>query len=116
MSNKTDKKGGEGFFLKFSRFIVDKKSLIFLLFALLLIFSLFSRSWVKVENSLENYLPDDSETRQGISVMDEQFTTYGTARILFANVTLSEATAINEQISEREGVQAAPCTHRWTVL
>lgn len=106
MSDRLEKQGGDSFLLKLSRWIVDKKSLIFLVFALLLVFSAFSRNWVKVENALDVYLPDDSETRQGITVMEEQFTTFGTAEILFANVPYAEADAIAAKLSDMDGVQS----------
>ncbi len=106
MSKQTGNKDGDSFLIKLASFIVDKKSLIFLIFAILLVFSAFSRNWVEVENALDVYLPDDSETRQGINVMDEQFTTFGTAEIMFANVTLAEAQAIDGQLSCMDGVQS----------
>ena len=40
----------EGFMYKFASFIVDKRNLIFLIVAIGLVFSGFSRSWVQVEN------------------------------------------------------------------
>lgn len=106
MSKRNDKKGGDSFLIKLSSFIVDKKSLIFLVFIILLVFSAFSRNWVEVDNALDVYLPDDSETRQGIDIMDEQFTTFGTAEIMFANITLDEAQQINERLSDMDGVQS----------
>ena len=39
----------EGFMYKFASFIVDKRNLIFLIVAIGLVFSVFSRSWVQVE-------------------------------------------------------------------
>ena len=53
-----------------------------------MIFSAFSRNWVEVESDLTYYLPEDSETKQALNVMDEQFITYGTAKIMVANITL----------------------------
>ena len=44
---------GNRFMLKLARGIVDKRKLIFLFTLLLLIFSVFSSDWVKVENALE---------------------------------------------------------------
>ena len=97
---------GNRFMLKLARGIVDKRKLIFLFTLLLLIFSVFSSDWVKVENALEAYLPEDSETRQGLDVMQEQFTTFGTARLMFANVTLEEAQAICRGMEETDGIQS----------
>ena len=79
------------FLEKLSAIIVDKRNLIFLVVIILLIFSVFSRNWVEVESDLTAYLPDDSQTKQALNIMEDQFITYGTADIMVANVTLDEA-------------------------
>mgnify|MGYP007026746075 CR=1 FL=1 len=81
MSNET-KETGSSFMEKLSTVIVDKRNLIFLLTIILLVFSAFSRNWVEVESDLTYYLPSDSETKQALDIMDEQFTTYGTAEVM----------------------------------
>ena len=55
--------GGESFMVKLATFIVDKRNLFFLITIILLIFSMFSRTWVEVENDLTFYLPEESETK-----------------------------------------------------
>lgn len=64
---------------KVAALIVDKRNLVFLVLIIGVVFSFFSRNWVQVENSLPEYLPADSESRQGLDIMEEQFITYGTA-------------------------------------
>ena len=59
------KNNEEGFMYKLASFIVDKRNLIFLIVAIGLVFSAFSRNWVQVENQLSAYLPKDSETYRG---------------------------------------------------
>ena len=103
--NQTAEGSGASFMEKVSAFIVDKRSLIFLITIILLIFSAFSRNWVEVESDLTYYLPEDSETKQALNVMDEQFITYGTAKIMVANITLDEANALNDTIKSIRGVQ-----------
>ena len=46
--------------IKIATFIVDKRNLVFLLIGLSIIFSIFSSSWVEVENDLTYYLPNTS--------------------------------------------------------
>ena len=53
------------FFEKLATAIVDRRNLIFFLYLCALIFSLFSQGWVKVCNDLTQYLPENTETRQG---------------------------------------------------
>ncbi|MGO5029877.1 efflux RND transporter permease subunit [Candidatus Agathobaculum pullicola] len=92
---------------KLATFIVDKRNLIFFLYACALIFCLFSRNWVNVCNDITEYLPDTTETRQGLTLMDEEFTTFGTARVMVAHVTADIASDLSEQIEQIEGVSAA---------
>ena len=91
---------------KLAGFIVDKRNLIFLIFAILVIFSAFSRSWVKVENDLTAYLPPESETRQALDLMEEQFTTFGTASVMVDTVSYQEAEALQKQLEAIDGVQS----------
>mgnify|MGYP007028194115 CR=1 FL=1 len=63
------------FMEKLATFIVDKRNLFFLITVISLIFSAFSRNWVEVENDLTAFLPDDSETKQALNVMEAEFTT-----------------------------------------
>lgn len=95
-----------GFMVKMATFIVDKRNLFFLITIIGLIFSAFSRNWVEVENDLSFYLPDDAETKLALDVMEEQFTTYGTAEVMVANVTYGEALELNDRITEVKGVQS----------
>ena len=101
--DKEEKSQGGGM-KKIASFIVDKRNLFFLLYIVALVFSLFSRNWVEVENDITTYLPEDTETRQGLTVMNDNFITYGSARVMIANVTSTRAQALADQIGELEGV------------
>ncbi len=96
----------ESFMMRLASFIVDKRNLFFLLVVICVIFTGFSRNWVEVENDLAFYLPPDSETRQGLDVMEDQFTTFGTARVMVANVTLDKARDLEEQLTKLDGIQS----------
>ncbi|MEF2794062.1 MAG: MMPL family transporter [Hydrogeniiclostridium sp.] len=98
-------KAGGGFMAKLATFIVDKRNLFFLLTVILLIFSAFSRNWVEVESELSAYLPEDSGTRQALDIMEEQFTTLGSAQVMAANITQDQAEALRDQIAGIKGVQ-----------
>ena len=95
---------GQGFITKICAFIVDKRSLFFLIFALLAIFSAFSKNWVHVENSLSYYLPETTETKKGIELMDEEFVTYGSCTFMVANVSYEQGERLARSIREMEGV------------
>ena len=99
--------GTTSFFEKLATFIVDKRNLIFFLYACALIFCLFSRSWVRVCNDITEYLPDTTETRQGLTLMEEEFTTFATARVMVSHVTYEMAEDLAEQMEQIEGVSSA---------
>ena len=87
-------------------FIVDKRNLFFLLTIIGLVFSIFSRNWVQVENDLTAFLPEDSETKQALNVMEAEFTTYGTADVMVDNITYDDALQLSDTLSEIKGVQS----------
>ena len=73
---------------------------------ILLAFLAFSRNWVEVENDQTAYLPASCETKQALNVMSDQFTTYGTAEVMVANITYDEAEALSGRIGAVKGVQS----------
>lgn len=89
---------------KIATFIVDKRNLFFLLYAFALIFSIVATGWVKVENDITTYLPEDTETCQGLTVMNDNFVTYGTARVMVSNVTYETAENICSDLESVDGV------------
>lgn len=89
---------------KIATFIVDKRNVFFLLYAFALIFSIVATGWVKVENDITTYLPEDTETRQGLTVMNDNFVTYGTARVMVSNVTYETAENICSDLESIDGV------------
>ena len=93
-----------GFLEKLSAFIVDKRNLFFLLYIFAFIFCLFSMSWVQVENDVTTYLPDDTETRQGLVAMNENFVTFATAQVMVSNITYETAEEIYDTIVAVDGV------------
>lgn len=94
-----DKKDNS-FMMKLATLIVDKRKGFYLIFIVLCIFCVLSMNRVKVNNDLTTYLPDTTETRRGLDLMDSEFTTYGSARILICNVTFDEAQKLADQVEK----------------
>ena len=90
---------------KLARQIVERRNLVFLFVVLATIFTVFAVKWVKVETDMTTYLPKTSETRLGLDIMEDQFTTYGSADVMVANITPDEADALSDQLTELKGVQ-----------
>ncbi len=98
------KKENRGIFVRLATFVVDKRNLFFLIYIAAAVFSLFSMNWVTVENDVTTYLPEETETRQGIVAMNENFVTFSTARVMVSNVTYDTALQIYDQLQAVDGV------------
>lgn len=103
MDKKEEKNKSSGM-EKIASFIVDRRNLFFLIYIFAILFSIFSIGWVQVENDITTYLPDDTETRQGLTVMNDNFVTYGSARVMVSNVSYEKAMSLKEQLEDIEGV------------
>lgn len=89
---------------KFADFIVNHRKAISVLFVVLIVYCIWGMSQVEVEYDITTYLSEETDTRKALDIMDEEFTTYGTATIMLRNVTFDEAEALHTAISELEGV------------
>lgn len=90
---------------KIAGFIVDRRKGFYLVYILLIIFSLFSTNWVSVNNEITDYLPDDTETRRGLTLMDDEFVTYATAEIMVDNISFDDAKALCAKLEEIKGIK-----------
>ena len=92
------------FMEKIATFIVDKRNLFFFIYIAAIIFSIFAMNWKQVETDVTVYLNEESETRQGLTTMNEYFAMFSSARVMISNVTYEEAEALYDEIVEVEGV------------
>ena len=103
MKEQEEKKKGN--LLTVATFIVNKRKAIEILFVLAIIYSVLCINKVQVNQDITSYLPADSETRQGLSIMDEQFMTYGSAKVMLANVTFNQADSLVDSLENVDGVK-----------
>ena len=92
------------FMIKLSSFIVDKRKAFLLAFLIGIIFSVVSMNWVQVNNDITTYLPEDTQTRQGLNIMETEFIEYATARVMIDHITYTQAEALVEELEAIEGV------------
>ena len=91
---------------RIAAFIVDKRKAFYLMYIGVAIFCAFSSGWVAVNDDLTSYLPDTTETRQGLTIMEEEFVTFGTSRIMIDNISYAQADALAEQARAIAGVKS----------
>lgn len=105
MEAKQEKKKGN-LWLTVAAFIVNKRKAIMLLFVFAIVYSILSVNKVEVNQDITAYLSDETETKQGLNIMDKEFVTFGSARVMVANITYPEAEALAKKIEQVDGVKA----------
>ena len=84
--------------------IIRSRYMIVLLFLAAAVYCALSLSRVKVSSDLTAFLPETTETRRGITVMEEEFTTYAGENVMIGNVTAERAKALADAIQALDGV------------
>ena len=89
---------------KLARFIVDKRKAFYLVFIAAVLFSAASINKVQVNNDITSYLPPETETRRGLTIMEEEFITLGSANVMVSNVSYDTAQELADQLAAVPGV------------
>lgn len=89
---------------KVAALIVDKRKAFYLFYIIAGIFCAIATGWTQVNNDITTYLPDTSETRMGLTLMNDEFITYGSGSIMLDNVTYSTAERVAAELEEINGV------------
>lgn len=79
---------------KISKLIIDKRLIVFIAFAAACVYCAMSIGRVKVNDDITAFLPADTDTRRGLTVMEEEFVTYADAKVMLANTTYERAEAV----------------------
>ena len=89
---------------KIARFIVDKRKAFYLIFIAAFLFCAASINKVQINNDITSYLPAQTETRRGLTIMEEEFITLGSANVMVSNVTYQTALELSEKLEGISGV------------
>lgn len=90
---------------KISGFIVKRRWIILLIFIAMIVYCACSIGLVEVERSITNYLPEDTDTKKALDIMEKEFVTYGTTRINVSDVAYDEAEELSVRIRKIDGVK-----------
>ena len=78
--------------------IVKYRYVIFALFIAACVYCALSIGKVKTNSDLTYFLPAETETRQGIDVMLNEFSSFATASVMVSNVSYEKASDLAEEI------------------
>ena len=66
----------------------------------------FSRGWVSVNDDITDYLPETTETKQGLTIMENHFTTFGSAHVMVSNITYEQALSLAGELECIDGISS----------
>ena len=78
--------------------IVNARFVILAAFVLISVYCALSIGKVNVNEDLTAFLPDTTETRKGLTVMEDEFMTYGSADVMISNITVDIAQKLADEI------------------
>ena len=96
---------------KVARFIVDKRKAFYLVFLAAFLFCAASINKVQINNDITSYLPAQTETRRGLTIMDQEFVTLGSANVMVSNVTYQTALDLSHKLENIDGVSEVTFDH-----
>ena len=88
----------------FSRFVVNNRLWIVIVFAVLLVASIVGMMFVEVNYNDSGYLPKDSSVAKGLDAMYGEFGEGGNATVMLSNTTIEKAVEFKEWMMGIEGV------------
>ena len=91
---------------KITSFIVDKKNYIIILFIVLIAYCVWGMGQVNIEYDITSYLPSNTDTKQALDIMEEEFVTFGTTKIMLRNISFEDALALHDEIEQLDGVKS----------
>ncbi|MBE0601496.1 MAG: MMPL family transporter [Firmicutes bacterium] len=89
-----------------ARNIVRDHKLILILFAVLTAVSVVLMFQVNINGDLSKYLPESSPAKQGLTVINEEFSPASTFTLMFENLPADRKQAVRAQLSQTGGVLA----------
>lgn len=80
--------------------IIRSRFVILVLFLAAAVYCALSIGKVRVSSDLTAFLPAETETRRGLTVMENEFTTYASAEIMVSNVSYEIAQRLADEIAD----------------
>lgn len=90
--------------LRIASTVIRMRFVIFLLFTAAAVYCVLSVGRVQVNSDISAFLPADTETRRGLTVMEEEFVNYGTAQVMVSDIDYDSALRLADELRAAEHV------------
>lgn len=91
---------------KLAELIVHKRKLILIIFLVLAAAGAVLQSYTVINSNMTEYLPEDSKTKQGLGVMEEEFGSASTLNLMFTGLSEEEKEEVKETLEQMEYVDS----------
>ena len=91
--------------------IIRFRFIILILFLAAGVYCALSVGRVRVSSDLTAFLPPETETRRGLTIMEEEFTSYASAEIMVSNITFEHAQRLADEIAGMDMVADVAFDH-----
>ncbi|MBP3461284.1 MAG: MMPL family transporter [Bacilli bacterium] len=95
----------EKILIKIGDFIAKFRYLFLSVFIFLFAFCLININNVKVNDDIVNYLPNDTETKKGLKIMEDEFGNYDTINLMINDISKEEAIKIQDKLSKIDNIK-----------
>lgn len=91
---------------KLSKFLVNKRYILASIFVIFAIFSVFLMGQVKINSNITNYLPSNSSTRAGMTIIQSEFDdpASSTLKVMFQDLTVEQTSEIKTELENIQNV------------
>ncbi len=89
---------------KIAQFIVEKRLWLFFIFIAIIGYCIFGITRIQVENDITTYLPEGTDTKKALAIMEEEFASLGSATVMVKGIDADAADDLAKQIGDIDGV------------
>ena len=93
---------------KLSKFLVNQRYILASIFIVLAVISVFLMGQVRINSDITNYLPSDSPTKAGLTIIQTEFddSASSTLKVMFENLTIEQTNAIKSELESIQNVES----------
>jgi len=91
---------------KIADFIIEKRKIILIVFVLLTIYCGFLITQVSINYDMSKYLPDDSQTRIGMDIMNKQFSESSVLNVMLSGLSEEDKIKIRSELLAKDDVDS----------
>lgn len=106
MQKSKSTKNKQSFLVKLGDFITEHRFFFLILFLGMSVFCCFNVANVEINDSIISYLPDETETKQGMNIMEEEFGDLTTIKLMIKDISLEEAKQLATELSSLQNVKS----------